>query len=325
MELRIYEKDLTLAYVTDGAEAFTASAYFRAPGRFRLTLPLSEAEEMRPERLLVLPDFGAYILEEVKADHDADTVTVRGREILSYFARRVLTDRITGVTAAVPLLSSLATDYGADTLSAPLTVAPHTVDTTVNAALYGQTVLSAMQNVATAAGWGLSLTASGGGFTFSPRIPFDTGVVLTRAAGHLADSVRETDITNYANRVIVRGENGTSVRVAAEGLFSDGYDDSTAPLHEIAVYASIAPGQYATDALYQAALTAEGERVLATRRPVQRADFRLTEAGASGLLLGGRYRVEDHLTGLSAAVLCTGLQWSLTDGRLTPAATLTLL
>lgn len=325
MELWIYEKDLTPTAVYDGVRTATATEEFRGPGRFSLTAKDTDAALFVPERIVTFPGIGGgYVVESVCTDYGTGEITVTGRGVLSLFARRILPEYVTGDFMAEELIGDLTSRYGPAVLSAPLSRLDDGSATAVNVALGGGTLLSALKTAAGAAGLGLSLAVAGGVFAFSLPALRDSGRTLTRDKGDFIGGRRLWDVTSYANRVTVRGENGRSVTLDAAGLFPDGFDDGAAPLREIAVYAGhIAPARYKTDAEYEAALRAEARRILSERRPKRSGEAALSSRTAKGLRLGESALLADSLTGWNGRAFCEKRQMTLSPQGEKWSATLT--
>lgn len=316
MEIRIYEKDLTLAAICDSATAVTATEAFAAPGSFSMTVPMAEAEKFERERILVLPGIGdGYVVQSVKKDVSAGTATVAGVGVLSYLDRCILTEDVIYMGTAEPLLLDLAVQYGPSVLSAPLSTVEFGLPEEVNVVLADRTLLSAMKSAAAAAGVGMRLRVCPGEFVFNVRPVTEGEITLSRGRGHLSGGTRLWDHSDYANRVIVSGGDGLRVVVNAAGLFSDGVDDAEQPLREILRYATnITPGSYGTAEEYLAALTAEGQRILASCRPVDRVQLAVPSATAAQLTVGYVYAVDDELLGVHGRAMCVrktlrGARW----------------
>lgn len=316
MEIRIYERDLTLCGLCDSARSITASEEFRGAGAVSLTVPLADAGLFLPDRILTVPGIGAgFVAEYLRKDAAAGTAEIGGRGVLALFDRRVLAEEITYAGEAEPFLLDLAEQYGSAVLEAPLSVTERGLDAAVHAALGGTTLYAAMQSTAESADFGLRLTAAAGGYGFSVRTAFEGGLLLTREDGLLSGGVRLSDRRSYANRVTVCGADGTKETVDAAHLFADGTNDAAEPLREEYRYASaIRPDRYASEADYRAALRAEGRRVLAGRRPVETVRIEVTEPAAARLTVGGIYGVEDGRLGVSGRALCTAKEMTAGEG-----------
>lgn len=316
MEIRIYEKDLTLAALCDSASGVNATEAFAAAGSFSLTVPLTEADKFRRERILLIPGIGdGYVIESVKADALAGTAQVTGTGVLDLFARRILTEDVTYIGAAEPLLLDLAVRFGTAVLSAPLSTLEFGLTEEVNTVLADRTVLSAMKSAAAAAGLGLRLAVHAGVFTFNLR-PVSRGeILLSRGGGNLTGGTRLWDHSGYANRVILQGGDGTRVIVRAAGLFDDGVDDAAQPLREILRYATdVKPDSYSSYDEYLGALRAEGQRILSACRPVNQVQLSVPSETAALLRVGYAYDVEDDTLGIHGKAVCvkkilSGTRW----------------
>jgi hypothetical protein len=321
MELRIFDRMLRWRSVCDRVLSLTASEAFDRPGACTWTAPLDEAKRFSPERIVVLPGMeDAYVIEAVREDTAAGTVTVSAGGLLSYFGRSVIPvhRRVTG--AADTLCASLIAEFGAAALPGPLDL-PETgesgeADTDVGPS----TLLAALRAVCGAAGCGmrLSFLPETGRFAFSlrprARVPF----FLSRTQGGLAGSERTQDLSRYANRAVVLGEGGVAVTVTAAGLFDDGWDDAAQPPRAVLERVTeFSAADYGTEALYRAALEARGRRILAGRRPVRTVSLRVSESTAADLRLGDLFPVYDDAAGLDVTALCTERTLTLRGGGTT--------
>lgn len=306
MEIRIYEKDLTLADVCDGATAVTATEAFAAAGSFSLTVPLAEAGKFARERIVRLPGIGdGYVIQSVKADASAGTAQVTGAGVLSLFDRCILTEDVIYEGTAEPLLLELAVRYGPTVLSAPLSTVEFGLTESVNTVLADRTLLSGIKSAAAAAGLGMRLSVRAGEYVFNLRPVTDGALLLSRGRGNLTGGTRLWDHSGYVNRVILQGGDGTRVIVRAAGLFDDGVDDAAQPLREILRYATdIKPQSYETEAEYIAALRAEGQRILSACRPVNQVHLSVPSETAALLRVGCAYDVEDETLGVHGRALC---------------------
>ncbi len=316
MEIRIYEKDLTLTALCDSASDVTATESFAAAGSFSLTVPLAEADKFRRDRIVLLPGIGdGYVIESVKADASAGTALVAGTGVLSLFDRCILTEDVLYIGAAEPLLIDLAVRFGPAVLSAPFSSVEFGLTGEVNAVLADRTLLSAMKSAAAAAGLGMRLAVHAGEFTFNVRPVSKGEILLSRGRGNLSGGTRLWDHSGYANRVILQGGDGTRVTVSAAGLFDDGVDDAAQPLREILRYASdITPDGYPGYGEYLDALRAEGQRILTFCRPVDRVQLRVPSETAALLRVGYAYDVDDGTLGVHGRAVCTkktlrGTRW----------------
>lgn len=309
MEIRIYEKDLTLAALGDSASAVTATEAFAAAGTFSLTVPLGEADKFSPERIAVLPGIGdGYVIQSVKADASAGTAQVTGTGVLSLFDRCILTEDVIYVGAAEPLLLDLAVRFGPHVLSAPLSTVEFGLTEEVNTVLADRTLLSAMKSAASAVGLGMRLAVRAGEFVFNVRPVTEGNILLSRGRGSLTGGTRLWDHGGYANRVIVQGGDGIRVTV-------DAADDAAQPLREILRYATdVKPDSYPSYDEYLNALTAEGQRLLMSCRPVDRVHLSVPSETAALLRVGCAYDVEDDTLGVHGQAVCvkkilSGTRW----------------
>ena len=316
MEIRIYEKDLTLTALCDGASGVTATEAFAGAGSFSLTVPLAEADKFRRERILTIPGIGdGFVIESVKADAAAGTAAVSGTGVLSLLNRCILTEDVIYVGAAEPLLLELIVRHGPRVLSAPLSTVEFGLTEQVNTVLRDRTLLSAVKSVASAVGLGLRLSVRAGEFVFNARPVTEGNVFLSRGRGTLTGGTRRWDHDGYANRVILQGGDGTRVTVDAAGLFRDGTDDAAQPLREILRYASgITPQSYGGYEEYLAALRAEGQRILSSCRPVDEVRLSVPSETAAGLRVGCAYEAEDEILGVHGRAVCVkktlrGARW----------------
>lgn len=316
MEIRIYEKDLTLAALCDSASAVTATEAFAGAGTFSLTVPLTEADKFSPERILLIPGIGdGYVIESVKADASAGTAQVTGTGVLSLFDRCILTEDVIYVGAAEPLLLDLAVRFGPRVLSAPLSTVEFGLTEEVNTVLADRTLLSAMKSAASAVGLGMRLAVRAGEFVFNVRPVTEGNILLSRGRGSLTGGTRLHDHGGYANRVILQGGDGTRVIVRAAGLFDDGVDDAAQPLREILRYATdVKPDSYSNYDEYLNALRAEGQRILSACRPVNQVQLSVPSETAALLRVGCAYDVEDDTLGVHGQAVCvkkilSGTRW----------------
>ncbi len=306
MEIRIYERDLTLTAVSDGAYSVTASESFAAPGSCTLTVPLSEADAFQRERILLIPGIETgYVVSSVQADAAAGVATVTGTGVLSCFDRCLLPEDVVYAGAAEPLLTDLANRVGATVLAAPLSTVEFGLTEPVNTVLADRSLLSAMKSVADAAGLGLRLAVREGEFVFNVRPVSEGTLRLSRRGGDLIGGSRTWDQSGYVNRVILQGGDGTRVTVRAAGLFDDGFDDASQPPREILRYATdINPSRYGTAEEYLAALTAEGKRILAGCRPTDHIHLNVPSETAQNLRIGCHYAVDDETLHVSGRAVC---------------------
>ena len=243
--------------------------------------------------------------------------------MLSYFGRRVLPEEITYRGEAEAILLDLALQYGASVLPGTLSVTDFGRETAVNIALDRTSVLSAMRRICAQAGVGMRLRFDPDvpGFSFVMREEVSGAHFLSRSAGTVLSAVRSADLKNYANRIVVLGEEGNSVTVEAAGLFSDGVDDASYPVREIFLDATeLALSRYASVDAYQAALRARGKRILAGRRPVFSVSVKTDEATARKLSVGEKCPVSDDVLGVQMYAVCrektiyydkSGVRWSV--------------
>lgn len=306
MEIRIYERNLTLAAVSDGAHGVTASESFAGAGACTLTVPLSEADLFQRERILLIPGIETgYVIESVQADAAAGTAAVSGTGVLSCFDRCLLPEDVVYAGAAEPLLTELAVRFGSAALAAPLSTVEFGLTEQVNTVLADRSLLSAVRSVADAAGLGLRLAVREGEFVFNARPVSEGTIRLSRRGGDLIGGSRTWDQREYANRVILQGGDGTRVTVSAADCFFDGFDDASQPPREILRYASdIHPSRYLTAEEYLAALTAEGKRILAGCRPIDRIHLSVPSETAKSLRLGCSYAVDDETLHVSGRAVC---------------------
>lgn len=305
MDIRIFSRDLVFLDVYDGAQEIFAEDCFASAGTFSLCVPIADAARFPVEGIVDIPAFGGYVIERIEKDAASMTAQIGGRGVLSYFARRALSDTVHLDGAAEDALLRLAAAYGAEVLGATLHVQSQGFFGDVNAVLGGRTLLSAMQAVCDQSGLGMRLSVCADRFTFLARARQEKEEILSRGVGHLSGGTRRTDMREYANRVIVGAAGGRRVTVDAAGLFADGFDDAAQPLREKYYYAEdFSADRYASEEERTAALTAEGKRVLARCRPVTEVRVAVSSDAASRLSVAAVYSLEDEVLGITARALC---------------------
>ncbi len=325
MDIRIFDRSLTLLYVCDCALRITASESFAAPGKCAITVPIAAASQFSREGIVALSGIGAgFVVDRIQKDAAAGTAEITGEGVLSYFSRRVLPGRQKIAGAAESVMLELARSYGTAVLSAPLSTVEYGFDEAAEVQFGGGSLLSAMDTVANAAGLGMRLSVTAGGFLFSVRRPAAGTIRLSREGGQIIGGVHLTDGGTYVNQVTVIGGDGRWVTVSAAGLFHDETDDKAEPLREMLYRASeITPTQYETDEKYLAALSAKGREVLAGRRPRRTAQMEITPAAAEKLTVGTLYEIEDSLFGITGTAQClektmiqdeSGIRWKASLG-----------
>ena len=286
-DIRIFSPSLAFFAVCDRARSLRATEEFDGAGAFSADVPLADAAKFPRGGIVLLPGApGAYLIESVRADGGADTAQIAGRGVLAYFTRRILpAETQAGGTAASALLA-LARQYGAAALPGALTAGSTPETPAVEAALGRVSVYAAMRTVCRAArvGMRLDFNAAAGTFAFGCRTARAAAAWLWEDAARA--SLLEDD-SGYVNRVTVVGGDGASVAVEAAGLFSDGTDDASEPVREMLYQArALTAARYASADEYEAALGAEGKRVLAMHRPVRRLHVSLDAEAAARIAVG---------------------------------------
>ena len=319
MEIRIFDRTLRLCGIADRIDALTATECFDDAGAFSLAAPLGEAKRFAVEQLLLIPGVGdGFVVERIREDLAAGTVTVSGRGALSYFARCAIPETIVCAGGAEALLCFLAEEYGAEALPGPLALETCGRTETVDAAPGRIQLLSAMRRLCAEAGVGMRLRLDGAErrFVFSVRGRTPGAAFLSRSLGNLTGGVRETDRRRYANRVIVAGNGGCVVTLDAAGLFDDGTDDAAETRRTLFEDATdLALSRYESEARYREALAARGRRILAERRPLRSASFDVPEETAKSLSPGDVCPVADGTLGVRGEALCAARTLTWRAGR----------
>lgn len=325
MEIRIFSPDCRFSGICDRVIRFSASEKFAGAGSFSLRVPLSEGSRFVPDALLLCEGMEAFVVESVRADSAAGVCDIGGRGILSFFSRRVLTEKITFAGSAEELLTDLASVWGSAVLPGTLSTLSTGSAVQVNIGLGHRTLLSAMKDIAAEAGVGLRLqfVPGEGGFVFSLWEYRPGGVILSGELGNLTGMKHTADFSRYLNRIHVGGSGGHIVSVSAAGLFDDGIDDASQPLREGWENAEdLARERYGTDEEYRAALAARGRRILAQSRPGITVSAETDEKTASRLRLGEICPVHGEI--LAAEAVCTGKSVLYDGGNLHRSASLSL-
>ena len=316
MEIRIFSPDGRFSGICDRVIRFRAEEEFAGAGQFTLRVPVGEAERFLVDSILLFPlTEEAFMVESLRTDRDAGICEVSGRGILSCFARRILTEKITFMGAAEELLCRLAADWGSAVLPASLRTEETGADGVVNVGLSHRSLLGAMQDIAAEAGVGVRLRflPAEREFLFSLRAYRRGTVMLSPELGNLAGICRTEDLSRYVNRIYVAGNGGHTVCVHAAGLFTDGIDDASLPLREAWENAEdLAMERYASAEEYRAALEARGKRILAQRRPQITVRARTDSATAARLRLGEICPIRDPA--IAAEAVCVGRSVIYEDG-----------
>ena len=297
MDILIFNPSLRFSGVCDGSVRGRASERFCGAGSLTVTADAADTARFMIGGVVLVPGTEeAYMIESIRTDSGAGTAEIIGRGALSYFARRVLREEITYTGSAETLLCDLAETWGAAVVPGGLTVVRQGIGGEVNAAPARGDLLTAMEEICTAAGLGMRLRfdPDSAGFVFSVRLRREIPLFLSRSAGNLVGTEQRWDYRGFYNRAVVLGSGSNIVTADAAGLFDDGTDDAAQPLREIWVNATeLAMSRYETEDAYREALLARGRRILAAHRPGVTAAIETTADTARRLIPGDVCQVSD--------------------------------
>lgn len=321
--VRFLTADYKLADVCDDFVSLSYSDAFCDCGEFTCVLPADRKYIPEKETPVLCGDGLVYIVEKTETDTVSETVTLSGRGILSYLARRVIIGAGKLYMRCEELIETLVLLHGAAAVPGTLEYASPVSHETVNTVIENGNLLNCIKEIAGMWGRGLSLKYDFDKEKFIFSVPFvrdrrlgssDSPVFLSEGFDTVSDAASSADLSGYINKVWVRGAqkpDGTyymaSVR-AQDYDFGDSFDDSSKKLRELYVKSGIGTGVYTEtgddgvsvldESAYLEALRTRGRSELARHRPGYRISARLSAGAAKELSPGDRCTLFSPVTPL---------------------------
>lgn len=292
--LHFLTDDYKIADICDDYISLTYTESFRSCGEFECVLSMSRRVIPKEGDVVLCGERLVYIIESICRDTAKGTVTLKGKGILSYFGRRIVSAPMNGSLRCELLIGTLVNIYGTDAVPGTLAFEYPAKFAIADIAVEEGNLLSAIEEIAETWNLGLSLRYDFDAEKFIFSVPpvcdrcignteGNAPIFLSEGFDTIESSLFTRDLSGYVNSVTVRGgekEDGTfytTTVFASDFTFDDGFDDSLQPIRESFVRSGIGMGIYmsensdGTEILdedaYLKALATRGRTELARYRP----------------------------------------------------------